>query len=308
MRFLFYTHSLVSDWNHGNAHFLRGVMRVLMERGHQVRALEPADSWSRHNLLAEQGVGAVARFAADFPRLVSTQYGADFDHEAALAEADVAIVHEWTEPALVARIGRARRQLRFTALFHDTHHRVVSAESEIGQLALEPYDAVLAFGETLRRRYEQAGWGARVFTWHEAADTDLFRPLPVVPRETSLIWVGNWGDEERSAEIRQFLIEPAQRLGLHGSVHGVRYPADARRVDRGGRPRLSRLDRQCRRSARIRRPPRHDAHPAPAICRRCCPAFRRSACSRRWPAAFRCCRHPGRMRKGCSGPASIIFR
>ncbi len=22
MRFLFYTHSLVSDWNHGNAHFL----------------------------------------------------------------------------------------------------------------------------------------------------------------------------------------------------------------------------------------------------------------------------------------------
>ena len=27
MRFVFYTHSLVSDWNHGNAHFVRGVLR-----------------------------------------------------------------------------------------------------------------------------------------------------------------------------------------------------------------------------------------------------------------------------------------
>ena len=41
MRFLFYTHSLVSDWNHGNAHFLRGVMRELVKRGHDARALEP---------------------------------------------------------------------------------------------------------------------------------------------------------------------------------------------------------------------------------------------------------------------------
>ena len=39
MRFLFYTHSLVSDWNHGNAHFLRGVMRELEKRGHSCEAL-----------------------------------------------------------------------------------------------------------------------------------------------------------------------------------------------------------------------------------------------------------------------------
>ena len=54
MRFLFYTHSLVSDWNHGNAHFLRGVMRDLNRRGHYTLALEPAGSWSRANLLAER--------------------------------------------------------------------------------------------------------------------------------------------------------------------------------------------------------------------------------------------------------------
>ena len=40
----------------------------------------------------------------------------------------------------------------------------------------QDYDAVLAFGETLRRRYERLGWGRRVFTWHEAADTDRVPP------------------------------------------------------------------------------------------------------------------------------------
>ena len=29
MKFVLFCHSLVSDWNHGNAHFLRGVVREL---------------------------------------------------------------------------------------------------------------------------------------------------------------------------------------------------------------------------------------------------------------------------------------
>ena len=65
MRFLLYTHSLVSDWNHGNAHFLRGVMRDLIARGHEAIALEPEDGWSRRNLLAERGPLAVERFRRD---------------------------------------------------------------------------------------------------------------------------------------------------------------------------------------------------------------------------------------------------
>ena len=51
MRFLFYTHSLVSDWNHGNAHFLRGVLRELIAEGHAVEAYEPEGAWSLDNLL-----------------------------------------------------------------------------------------------------------------------------------------------------------------------------------------------------------------------------------------------------------------
>ncbi|WP_126979254.1 CgeB family protein [Frigidibacter oleivorans] len=227
MRFLFYTHSLISDWNHGNAHFLRGVMRELLALGHRATALEPEDSWSRRNLLADQGPQAVAAFHRDFPMLESQVYGEGFDHAAALDGADVVIVHEWTDPALVARIGALRQAGgRFTLLFHDTHHRAVSREGEIAGLDLSGYDGILAFGETLRDRYLKAGWGRQVFTWHEAADTALFRPIEA-EAEGDLIWIGNWGDDERSAELAEFLMEPARDLGLRTTVRGVRYPDEA---------------------------------------------------------------------------------
>ena len=41
------------------------------------------------------------------------------------------------------------------------------------------------------------------------------------------MWIGNWGDEERSRELREFLVEPAKALGLRTSVYGVRYPRTA---------------------------------------------------------------------------------
>ncbi len=225
MRFVLYTHSLISDWNHGNAHFLRGVLSELEARGHATLALEPADGWSRQNLLAEQGQAALGHFAAAFPHLHATTYESNFDHAAALARADVVIVHEWTPPELVARIGELRRQGgNFTLLFHDTHHRGVSASGAIADLALDSYDAVLAFGETLRERYLGRGWGRQVFTWHEAADTRRFHPRPEITPESDLVWIGNWGDGERARELADFLIEPAKRLALSGAVHGVRYP------------------------------------------------------------------------------------
>ncbi|MCA0046394.1 glycosyltransferase [Mesorhizobium sp. B283B1A] len=228
MRFVFYTHSVVSDWNHGNAHFLRGVMRELVARGHQAIALEPADGWSRSNLLTEQGTFAIERFRRDFPELMPVTYDAGFDHEAWTAEADVVIVHEWTDPELVARIGRARAAGgKFVLLFHDTHHRAVSATEAISALRLEHYDGVLAFGEALRESYLRAGWGKRVFTWHEAADDRLFKPHPEIHPTSDLIWIGNWGDDERTAELKEFLVEPVHALGLDAAVHGVRYPKTA---------------------------------------------------------------------------------
>jgi spore maturation protein CgeB len=228
MKFVLYAHSVVSDWNNGNAHFLRGVLSDLERRGHSTRVLEPEDGWSRANLIANHGTAPLERFATSFPRLSVTTYGPGFDHEVALVGADVVIVHEWTPPDLVARVGRLRRTGgRFALLFHDTHHRGVSESAAIEQLPLQDYDVVLTFGETLRRRYERLGWGRRVFTWHEGADTTVFHPLLPEGPQKDLVWIGNWGDGERARELHDFLIEPARQAQLDGTVHGVRYPPEA---------------------------------------------------------------------------------
>ena len=228
MRFVLYTHSLVSDWNHGNAHFLRGILRELQARGHDTVSFEPEDSWSRNNLIAAHGVAALEGFHHDFPELTTRTYGRGFDHSDAVSDADVVLVHEWTDPQLIARLGRIRRDGgRFALLFHDTHHRAASDEASIADLALQEYDAVLAFGEVLRQRYLKRGWGRQVFTWHEAADTRLFFPRIADSDPSDLVWIGNWGDGERAQELEEFLIEPARRLQLTGTVHGVRYPDSA---------------------------------------------------------------------------------
>ncbi len=228
MRFAFFTHSLVSDWNHGNAHFLRGVMRELVERGHDAIAHEPRGGWSRDNLLREQGPHAVARFAKDFPGLASHEYDRGAAVDALVGDADIVVVHEWTDPEIVAALGRLRRQGgSFLLLFHDTHHRAVSDRRSIAKLDLDGYDGVLVFGETLRERYLGAGWGRQVFTWHEAADVRLFHPHPDTAATRDVVWIGNWGDGERTREIAEYLIDPAAQLGLTATVRGVRYPPEA---------------------------------------------------------------------------------
>ncbi len=228
MRFVVFTHSLVSDWNHGNAHFLRGVMSELVARGHEAIAYEPADGWSRRNLIADQGEAAVAAFHRRFPELKAETYGPAPDLPAMLDRADVVLVHEWTDPDLVARLGAARRAgAPYTLLFHDTHHRAVSADTAVAGLDLDGYDGVLAFGEVLSELYRGRGWGRQVFTWHEAADTRVFRPHPEIAPGRDLIWVGNWGDGERSDTLRAYLLEPVRQLGLSATIHGVRYPEDA---------------------------------------------------------------------------------
>jgi spore maturation protein CgeB len=92
---------------------------------------------------------------------------------------------------------------------------------------LEHYDGVLAFGEVIRERYVSRGWARRAWTWHEAADTTRFRPVDDISRDGDLVWIGNWGDDERSEEIRQYLVRPVRELGLRARIHGVRYPAEA---------------------------------------------------------------------------------
>ncbi len=228
MRFVIFTHSLISDWNHGNAHFLRGVVTELLARGHAVEVYEQEDGWSLHHLRAEHGDAPEREFRARFPHLRSTFYDpARLDLNNTLRAADVVIVHEWNDPELVRRIGLHRRRHDYRLLFHDTHHRSASDPAAMAAYDLSDYDAVLAFGRVIRDLYLEHGWARRAYTWHEAADTQVFHPLE---RKTvgDLVWIGNWGDDERTAELQEFLLDPVRRLGLKARVYGVRYPAAGR--------------------------------------------------------------------------------
>lgn len=229
MRIALFVHSLRSDWNHGNAHFLRGVASELVHRGHAVTAWEPLGAWSAENLARDHGPAALEAWREAYPELpVRTYAPEDFDPGPALEDVDLALVHEWNAPALVARLGdeRARRPgLRL--LFHDTHHRAVTAPEELRRYDLARYDGVLAFGRVLAELY--AARGFRALVWHEAADVRRFRPLQE-EKEGDLVFVGNWGDEERTRELSEFLLEPVRALGLAASVHGVRYPEGGRRA------------------------------------------------------------------------------
>jgi spore maturation protein CgeB len=230
MRIVLFCHSLLSDWNHGNAHFLRGIVGELQDRGHDVRVFEPKSAWSVANLLADAGPAAITGFHRAYPRLVSERFRRSrLDLDAALDGADLVLVHEWSDRSLVKRIGRHRSQNPgYVLLFHDTHHRSVSDVEAMAAYDLTHYDGVLAFGEVIRQRYLAKGWAQRAWTWHEAADTRVFRPLDRDGHSGDLVWIGNWGDGERALELHDYLIEPAGELHLRTSVYGVRYPAEAR--------------------------------------------------------------------------------
>ncbi len=228
---MFY-HSLISDWNHGNAHFLRGVVSELKARGHDVRVYEPRDAWSAQNLVQDGGAAALDGYKQAYPNLDSERYdlGA-LDLGVALEDADLVLVHEWNDHALVKRVGEHRaRHDHYRLLFHDTHHRAVTERAGMAAYDLTHYDGVLAFGRVIRDLYLKEGWARRAWTWHEAADTRVFHPIDGQNCVGDLVWVGNWGDGERTAELHKFLLGPVKALELRTNVYGVRYPEAAKKA------------------------------------------------------------------------------
>lgn len=236
MKIVYFTHSLVSCWNHGNAHFLRGVLSDLIARGHDVRVYAPENAWSLTNLVADHGPEGLDAYRAAYPELGSVSYPVGADVAAMVDGADLVLVHEWNDHDLVAGIGRLRKAgAPWTLLFHDTHHRAVSEPEQMRAYDLSGYDGILAFGETLSEVYRGWGWGGRVWTWHEAADIRRFHPPEVEGPRDGLVWIGNWGDGERTEELETYLFEPSRAAGLALDIYGVRYPQSARdTLDRYG--------------------------------------------------------------------------
>jgi spore maturation protein CgeB len=253
LRIAYFAHSLRSDWNNGNAHFLRGLMRALGSMGHEVIVFEPRMEWSLENLLSESsGKDSLRQFAEVYPDLQISEYETvEVTHQTAwretLAGFDIVVVHEWNPPALAHTLLEMRLEMGYRMLFHDTHHRASSSPKQIQLFGVDRFDGVVAFGEVLRIVYREQFEITRVWTLHEAADTTVFRPWKRLAgsrfggaveerseapenRKQDVVWIGNWGDNERSEEIREFLLRPASKMPDRGfKVHGVRYPEEAQK-------------------------------------------------------------------------------
>ena len=234
MKIVLFYHSLVSDWNHGNAHFLRGIVRELQQLGHQVEVFEEENNWSLSKLQEETKGKALENFKKFYPGLPTNFYNKNTNLEKVVSDANLVIVHEWNQPELVATIGKLKEKHHYKLLFHDTHHRSVSAPEAMQKYDLYNYDGVLAFGDVIKDIYIKNNWCKNAWTWHEAADTHLFKPMPQAT-QGDLVWVGNWGDNERTEEIEEFLIKPVEKLGLRATMFGVRYPKKAQeRLQKAG--------------------------------------------------------------------------
>jgi spore maturation protein CgeB len=137
----------------------------------------------------------------------------------------VAVVHEWNDPRLVRLVGQLGRTLGVRTLFHDTHYRVVLDAEWRAQLGLEQFDHILAYSPSVAERYRQLGY-THVSVLHEAADTTVYAPR-AVSKSTDVVFVGNYGDGDRSDELEEYVFAPRRELPqLSYAVYGVRYPED----------------------------------------------------------------------------------
>jgi len=234
LRIAYLAHALQSDWNNGNAHFLRGLLRAMQALGHEVRVFEPVREWSINNLRTERaGEQSLKQFVETYPDLRVITYGAPSGDDAAfwrgaLKDLDIVVLHEWNPPALAKLLLEVRQKAGFKLLLHDTHHRASSSPEQMRLFGTDRFDGVIAFGEALRTIYRERFGLERVWTLHEAADTTVFKPLPGRAKKQDVVWIGNWGDDERSREIREFLLRPGSAMADREFVlYGVRYPEEA---------------------------------------------------------------------------------
>ena len=278
MRIVMFCHSLLSDWNHGNAHFLRGVASELVARGHEVRVYEPRDGWSLRTSWPSTATRRLASSRSAYPQLA--QHALRPRDRSTSTRRSTAPT--WcsctsgTSPSWSRASARtARGPRRYRLLFHDTHHRVVTDPQ-----AMAGYDL-----RALRRRARLRRGDPRPLPANGlgAARLDLARGRrharlppaePAREREGDLVWIGNWGDEERTAELQRVPDRAgAATRALRARCHGVRYPRRRSRalaeagIEYGG------WLPNYRRARGLRALPRHGARPAPAVRARRCPGI-----------------------------------
>jgi spore maturation protein CgeB len=200
--------------------------------GHEITIFEPESEWSIENLRSELlGEHSLNDFARVYPDLNIQTYSPNQTEEGwreRLNGTEIVILHEWNPPALARRVLNLREELGFRLIFHDTHHRACSSPEQMQQFGLDRFDGVIVFGKALRKIYRERFNIERVWVLHEAADISVFHPRAHEEKQIDIVWIGNWGEGERSTEIHEFFLKPAAALASAAqfTIHGVRYPEE----------------------------------------------------------------------------------
>ena len=229
MKIVYFTHSLRSCWNHGNAHFLRGVLSELAARGHDVVPCEPATNWSLDNLHQ----GCRRRRSGGFRTRISR-----------LEACHLSDRRRRRKPTSMAPISSSCTN--GTSLHWSRRIGDCAATAHVSRCcSTTPITAPSA----TRRRSAPSISTAMMACWRSASGCrmsiangagagasspgmkpptrNVFHPPVHETQRSGLVWIGNWGDGERSDELEQFLLRPAREARIPLDIHGVRYPANA---------------------------------------------------------------------------------
>jgi hypothetical protein len=217
MRFVIFTHSLVSDWNNGNAHFVRGLASELLEQGCELHILEPADGWSPEPAGTRQVRGF--RVRQMYPQRSTLRSASSISK--CTSAVRLVLVHEWNTLALC---GRGHHQAKIAATALVPRHTIGACPAMVHRRARSPAlrrctCTVRSSGNDIRQRL-----GPPRLTF-------MRRPYASIPpyeksRRGGSCLIGNWemvdvvwcGVPVRPVEIR-----------LRARVFGVRYPEAALR-------------------------------------------------------------------------------
>ena len=222
------------------------------------------------NLLADHGEAGLAPFRARLSRArrLSNTTPSSISSDARRCAISSSCTNG-TSPGSSRRIGRLRGAARASRCCSTTR---ITAPSAIPRRSATSISTAMTACWLSARRwrevYRRWGWGDRVFVWHEAADTRLFRP----PSEEATRG-GPRLDRQlgrRRARPRARSVPAAARAaqaGLPLDIHGVRYPrqALATLARHGARYRGWLAERA--RARRFRPAPRDRACAATLLCR-----------------------------------------
>ena len=188
MRIVMFYHSLLSDWNHGNAHFLRGVVAELLvarARRPRLRAagrLEPAEPPR-----ASTATRRSAQFHAAYPTLPQPASVRSRRRSTSTTRSTAPTSCSSTSGATTtssARIGRHRAASGGLppALPRHAPPRRHRAAGDGARTTCRTTTASSRSARCSATSTSTRGWARRAWTWHEAADTRVFRPLAQRPR------------------------------------------------------------------------------------------------------------------------------